>query len=277
MKAKSQGERSRGMIYQKVSRVFLMCCVLFLTAGLIYGQADKKKEEFKRLQNFKKANVSYKKGLTSFAKGNLKKADSYFIKCIKTFPDHASAYYYRSKVLYKQGNLEEAEGNIVTAKQNYDAYVTMNKAVFNRTRAKYAENQADLRKERDGSFIAKNDYEGGRGGRTGPGVDSRKALNKAREDYQKYLASVDIVRADYHFQHGQIHFKNKKAQPAIVEFLQAIKLNPKHSLAYNNLAAILYMTKNYKAASDIISQAQAEQVTINPKLIEAVKQKLAAK
>lgn len=271
MRVKQKGVRSNGGPYQKASRWLMVVVVCLLTTGLVLGQGDSKKEELKRIETFKKANISYKKGLTSFSKGDLKKADTYFVACIKIFPEHAGAYFYRSKVLYKQGKLQDAEGNIITAIQSYDAFVNMNKAVFKRTQAKYADARADARHEGGrGSFMNRRSLRESQ-------AESSKHMKKAREDYQKYLASVDLVRADYHFQHGQIHFKLKKAQPAVVEFLQAIKLNPKHTLAYNNLASILYMTKNYKAASDIIKQAEMEKVTINPQLVEAVNKKVSSK
>jgi len=70
--------------------------------------------------------------------------------------------------------------------------------------------------------------------------------------------------------HGNILFKLQKFEQARDQYLEAIKTDPRHPGAYNNLINMCYMAKSYEAALKFLNQAEANGVQLNPKLKEAV-------
>jgi tetratricopeptide (TPR) repeat protein len=78
--------------------------------------------------------------------------------------------------------------------------------------------------------------------------------------------------ADYLYLHGNILFKNEQYEKAHRQYLEAIRQNPLHARAYNNLINLHYLLKNYTLALDYLDQAEAAGVTINtPLKIEILK------
>lgn len=62
----------------------------------------------------------------------------------------------------------------------------------------------------------------------------------------------------------------RKFQEAHDQYLEAIKIDPKHENTYNNLINLYFMTKQYKRAMDYVNKAEADGVAINPKLKKAI-------
>jgi tetratricopeptide (TPR) repeat protein len=246
--------------------IFLLLS-FFIETDLVFSQKKAQEVDPKILSKFKKAGKFYKKGKAGYSKGDKNKAEKNLKKCLEIYPEYANANYYLSKMAFQEGNLLGALDNIEKAKKDYQNFVAMNKAVFRKNLKEFSENVQDLK------------MEGGRGSvssRTGQRdamKESRKHMSKAQENYNNYSASINIILADYYYMHGSILYKQRQIPETIEQFIQTIKLNPKHNLVYTNLASIYYMSKQYNEALEIIKQGEANGVEINPKLKEALKDK----
>jgi tetratricopeptide (TPR) repeat protein len=78
------------------------------------------------------------------------------------------------------------------------------------------------------------------------------------------------IPADYFYLHGNIFFKIKRYKEAHEQYQEAIKINPKHGNAYNNLANLYYIAKQYQKALDCLNLAEAHGAKINPEFKKAI-------
>ncbi|MEH2181189.1 tetratricopeptide repeat protein [Nostoc sp.] len=96
--------------------------------------------------------------------------------------------------------------------------------------------------------------------------DQRKAAHDAR-DYQKaennwrQVIRREPSNAQAHYRLGKILQQQKRSDEAIAEFREAIKLNSKHSYAYNSLGTVLQYNQN-KLDEAIINYRKA--IELNP-------------
>jgi tetratricopeptide (TPR) repeat protein len=84
------------------------------------------------------------------------------------------------------------------------------------------------------------------------------------------LPLVAEMSADYYYFTGNIFMKMKKYNDAHANYLEALKLNPLHGNASNNLASLYFMIKKYQQALDYLTQAEANGVKINPEFKKAI-------
>ncbi len=82
--------------------------------------------------------------------------------------------------------------------------------------------------------------------------------------------STDEIPGNYFFIHGNILFKLKKFEESQKQYLLAIKIDSGHGDAYNNLANLYYLAKQYQKALDCLNHAEANGVKINPKFKKAI-------
>jgi tetratricopeptide (TPR) repeat protein len=62
-------------------------------------------------------------------------------------------------------------------------------------------------------------------------------------------------------------YKLKKFEESQKQYLLAIKINPGHGDAYNNLANLYYLAKQYQKALDCLNRAEANGVKTNPPIL----------
>jgi tetratricopeptide (TPR) repeat protein len=84
------------------------------------------------------------------------------------------------------------------------------------------------------------------------------------------LSSPEQMPADYFYFHGNILFKLKRYEEANNQYQEAIKINPQHGDAYNNLASLWYLDKQYQKALDYLEQAEANGAKINPEFKKTI-------
>ncbi len=245
--------------------VFIIILVLFFWTNFNFSQENVIKEQNKLIKDFKSANKFFEKGGKQFYKKNYKKAEKNFKKCIEIFPNYSNAYFYLSKGYYYIGSFKESLDCIVKAKSSHKDFVKAVLTSKHRSLDVLKENMKELRNQ---SNYASTDE-----GR----VQIRIGMNKTREkmdnwqkNYKKTVIGLNNLKADYFYFHGNIYFKLKKFQEALNEYVEAIKINPKHNKAYNNLISLLYMAKQYERASEYLELAESNKIGVNPKLKDAV-------
>lgn len=245
---------------------------ILLAADWSFGQRDFNMAERKLVDKFKMADAKFQKGKGLFVKEKYEKAEMELRACLEIMPEHADALFFLSQIDYKKGDFEQALADIEKAKSNYEFI----------GRLYTFTHQERLEALRDEKFKLENDV-----------MNLQTALSRitSQEERQKVRMSIDRVKndisainlrlnepippvlktpAEYYYFHGNIFFKLKKFEEAHDQYLEAIKIEPKHASAYNNLINLYYMTKNYEQALKFIDQAEASGVKFNPELKKAV-------
>jgi tetratricopeptide (TPR) repeat protein len=258
------------------NRMLLLLTIAFsfllLAADWSFGQRDFHMTERKIVDKFKMADAKFQKGKGLFVKEKYEKAEMELRACLEVMPEHADALFFLSQIDYKKGDFEQALADIEKAKSNYEFIGQL----YTFTHQERIEALRDERSKLEDTLFALQD-----------------TLNRARtdEERQKIQASIMEVRnsispidsrlneplppvlkipAEYYYFHGNIFFKLKKFEEAHNQYLEAIKIEPKHASAYNNLINLYYMTKNYEQALKLIDQGEANGVKLKPELKKAV-------
>ena len=245
--------------------VLIIVLVLFFWVNFNFSQGNVIKEQNKLIKNFRSANKFFKKGEKQFYKKNFEKAEKNLMKCIEIFPNYSNAYFYLSKGYYHNGNLKGALDYIVKAKSTYKDFVTIVDTTARKNLDELRKSMKDLSSE---SIYVAND--GDKHQVRDAKSQTLQKMNDWQKNHKKSVIALKNIRADFSYFHGNIYFKLKKFQEALNEYVEAIKINPKHKQAYNNLISLLYMAKQYKKASEYLKLAESNKINVNPKLKDAV-------
>ncbi len=245
--------------------VFIIILILFFWTNFNFSQENVIKEQNKLIKDFKSANNYFKKGETQFYKKSYKKAEKNFKKCIEIFPNHSNAYFYLSKGYYHIGSFKESLDYIVKAKSTYNDFVKIVMVSKQENLMKIRENLKDL-----SSQLKLQDWSSRRDQLRIAIGDTRKKMEDMQRRFKDSQIVMKNLKAEFFYFHGNVYFKLKKFQETLNEYIEAIRINPKHSQAYNNLINIFYMGKQYKRASEYLKLAESNDVKVNPKLKDAV-------
>lgn len=252
--------------------ISLIVFILLLGPNFSFGQKHFYMKEKQMYEKFKMANKSFLKGKGYFLKENYKKSEKELKKCIETMPEHVEAHFYLSQVLYKKEELQKALEHIEKAKTNFE----LMEGLFAYA---YQQYMAQLREQIDVINSNISILQDKLSKTTNP--DTRRSLEDQITSLESKIGIVkskltepvppsNSIPADYFYFHGNILFRLNKHQEAFREYLEAIKINPQHGNAYNNLANLYHMGKEYQKALDCLNQAEANGAEINPKLKKAI-------
>ena len=99
----------------------------------------------------------------------------------------------------------------------------------------------------------------------------RGDLTGALADLNKTIElNPNMVEA--YFNRGNVYYRQNNFTQAIVDYTKVINLNPRFEKAYNNLIAVYFGLKKFNKAWAYVHKAQEVGVSINPKLIETLKE-----
>jgi pentatricopeptide repeat protein len=252
----------------------LILVVLFVLMGTIssFGQRDFLMEERKLVEKFKFADKHFAKGKEYFIKGNTAKAEKELGKCLEIMPEHADALYFLSQIDYKKGNFDQALEKIEKAKANFD-FIAKFYTFTHQTRLE------SLREEKQKLEMNLMDLQNRLPSITNQDERQRveSAIANTRNDIsiienrlREPIPPVLDTPADYFYIHGNTLFKLKRYQDAHDQYVEAIKRDPKHGNAYNNLINLYFIAKDYQEALAYLKKAEANGAQINPELKKAV-------
>jgi len=252
--------------------IILILSVFFLVVNLSFGQKGFFMKEKEMYEKYKMSIKNFEKGKQQFHKGDYKKAEKELKKCLDIFPRHTEAHFYLSNILYNKGDFPKALEHIEEAKANWEFMARMYAFAYESYTSK-------LRKQRDEYQAKILNYKDKLS--TTSSRDESSTLENAISSLENEISIIDSrltnpllpvkkIPADYFYLHGNIFFRLKKYQEAYVQYIEAIKIDPQHANAYNNLANLYYMAKQYQKALDCLKQAEAKGVKINPELKRAI-------
>lgn len=238
----------RGSNMTKSKQVLLVISLtlfLFCICASSFAQEDFTREEKRLFQSYQAANKRFEKGKKEFGKGKLDKAEKEFTEALNIMEQHADSHFMLAQIAYKKGDFEVARSRMEAAKENYHFIVKM----------KMNMEQIRILKMQEARDSGTYDERGTEG------LDHRLS---------RPVATKEEIPADYHYVHGNILFRLREFQQAHDLYVQAVKLDPKHKDAYNNLINIYLMSKQYQKGLDYLKIAEANDVKINEKLKEAL-------
>jgi tetratricopeptide (TPR) repeat protein len=261
-----------GALLKKHARLIAwIVIVLLVVPGLNAAAGNNRDVNAKKLKHFKTAWKLFDVGKRQFVTEKYKKAERTFEKCLRAFPDFAIAGYYLAQIHYKKGDYQRALKNIEASKNSFERLAEFIEA----SKHLYNENLEDQRRGLETYLNELYDYVLVRNClayRVLPQATAAMATEKG-EMLAKSMAPKTALKgipAGYFYAHGNILFKLKRYAGARDQYLAAIKIDPRHRKAYNNLINLYYSARKYQKARYYLEQAGARGVDVNSRLKDAV-------
>jgi tetratricopeptide (TPR) repeat protein len=259
----------RGQFFKYLVGFTLIFSIYIMRSGLGYCQSDTFETDEKFFKKYMLANKHFNKKCKKYLiRNNFSKAEKELIKCLEIMPVHVNSYFFLSQILYQQGKFEEALVNIQKAKANY-------KLLAKRIRTQQT---LDSKRVRDRSNLLRETMDHYQEYMNKDGAcniapilqQSRDELNTLNTKNTNSNVVLERIPAEHHYLHGNILFKLKQLMVAEQQYKNAINSDPKHERAYNNLANLLYLQKNFQNALDYLKEAEKNGVKVNLKLKQAI-------
>ncbi len=254
---------------------------LMLLAPSVFAQRDFNMDEQRLIERFRRANPSYLDGARQFAKGNLDKAESKLLEALKIMPEHADACYVMAQVHLKRNAFPEALSAITAAEKNYLANTRLHTFTYQEYLDKLRQQRQEIEERRQ---KVQESLAGWTVSTTNPDP-LRDRLENELQALTQNISTIDSrlsspipptfeVPADYFYIHGNALFRLGRAAEAAGQYREAIRLDPHHGNAYNNLALVSFSQGKFHEALDFLLKAEAAGVKINPDFKKAVEAKI---
>ena len=267
----------------KKNRFAAFACFLIIVWGFtvlalpLRAQKDFNMDEKKLIESFKRANPLYLDGAKQFIKGNLDKAEKKFLEALAIMPEHADAAYMMAQVHLKRKDFPEALASINAAEKNYTANAQFHTFTYQAYLDRLRQQRQELEAQRSQIMDSLS--------RQPASGSSRSTNSQATQFIDQSIKSIDSrlnspipatfeVPADYFYIHGNILYQLRQPLEAAAQYREAIRLDPTHGYAYNNLALVLFSQGNYAEALDCLVKAEGAGAKVNPDFKKAVEAKV---
>lgn len=235
---------------------FFACffAAILIVAPLL-GQKDDDLD--KALSKLGAASPSFAAGLRDFAAGRLDKAEKAFAGCVDKFPSHAYARYYLANILFLRRDYAASLEQMELALAHLDLMKVLGERAEQRKIAKLGELRASL----DAMWEAADHTSEPCRNRRSIEWDKREVENEAFQA-EKAVAEKEAafgrVKAHYTYFLGNILFRLQRTPEAFRRYEEAVRIDPRHADAYNNLIAISYIARQYAVAQAFLEQAERQ-------------------
>lgn len=255
------------MKQSNTANIFLLLIVIIFYIVQIPLYSLEEKELNEAVKQLQASNQLYSQGLECFKQGDKKKALDLFNQCVEKMPRHAYALYYLANLSYLQQDFDQAlvymqkAVNDVEYMQELSDYIDQKKmgqiGAFKETLEDMWNSTNSCRDSRAIEFAM---------------LHADKGESDIELTSQKRKMMMERLKAHYLYFYGNILFQLKRIPEAFREYKEAVKLNPQHASAYNNLAAICFLAEDYPAALSVLEEAEKHglEEQINLKLKEMV-------
>jgi tetratricopeptide (TPR) repeat protein len=251
--------------------VTYLILLLLVFNGLSFGQ-ERFLMDQNTFQKFKQAKRMYVKGEQLYLKEKLAKAEEALEKCVEVFPKYSEAYFILSQVNYKQKEFPIALDYLLSAKAHFKymsnlrvstqmEYITTLQERSQKLKEVMRELQEKL--SRTTNDAARSRLESALGLTKGQ-------LSQIENRLHSPIPNIENLPAEYYYVHGNILLKMKKFQEAHKQYLEAVKVDPKHGNALNNISTLYFMAKKFDKAKEYLDRAEANGIVINEKYRKAL-------
>ena len=243
-------------------------CLTLTLAVLALPSAGQDKnpldDEIKALQA---SNTNFREGLKEFERREIGKALAALEECVRKMPRHAFAHYYLANILYIQKDYPRALSQMELSLADYDHMVDL----FNQAdRLELDSLDGVLRSlqsvdDMTSSCRVARSVEFFGGQVTDKGILLQDAAKRRQQAQER-------MKGHYAYFYGNILFQLQRYPDAKRQYEEAIRIDPRHADAHDNLAAVYYLFKMYPNAIEVLDRAEANGIDdlLNLKLKEMV-------
>lgn len=260
-----------------------LACFLIIGWGFtmlalpLLAQKDFNMDEKKLVERFKRAKPFYLDGNKQFIKGNLDKAEKNLIEALAIMPEYAKAAFVMAQVQLKRKQLPEALATITAAEKNYTANTQFRTFTYQDYLDRLRQQKQELEAQR-AQIMEKMS-------RVPASQASRNTNSEATQVTDQLIKQIDSrlnspipptseVPADYFYIHGNVFYQMGRPLEAAGQYREAIRMDPAHGSAYNNLALVLFSLGKFQEALDCLDNAGAAGAKVNPDFKKAVEAKI---
>ena len=211
----------------------------------------------KAFEKLKASSAAFAAGLKDFEAGRTDKAEAGFSSCLAKFPEHAYARYYLANILYGRGEFPAALKQMELSVNRLD----LMKALGERADQLKAEKLGDVQRSLDAMWESAARSEQPCRNRRSIEFDKREAQDeslKAETAAAERAAAFTRIKAHYTYFMGNILFRLQRVPEAFRSYEEAVRLDPRHADAYNNLVAICFVANQYAAAQAFLARAEGQ-------------------
>ncbi len=253
------------MFVMKVRRLLFFGLVVIAVPALSLLHGGQNKPADETLQLFRSANTHYSAGLEAFEKGELEKAASAFRASLEELPQHALASYYLANIAYIRKDFPAALSDMERALADFESM----QALGTLADEQKLQNVDSIRKTLEVMWDSTNSCRDSRAIEFGVNrldveeFSVEQAAQKREEMYRR-------MKAHYTYFQGNILFQLSRFPEAFRSYEEAVRLNPLHADAHNNLIAIAYLTRQFATAEALLGKAEEQGLedSLNLKLKE---------
>lgn len=260
--------------------LFLNCCFLMvtiafstsLTAQIGYNDTDQNLR-----QNYKRANPLYLKAEKAFAQNDLTKAEELVNKCLALMPEHANATFLLAQLQLKQQNFPLALETMIQAKERFKVMsqlVTFTHQEYMNSLREKIEGLEQSRENMENALSALPANSTSRAQYEGQLAKVRAQIDSVQNQLKDPIPQTYDTPANYHYIHGNILFRLRRLSEAEEQYNNAIKADPTHSNAYNNLSLVFFSLNRFTDAMDCLIRAESAGAKINPDFKKALQEKI---
>jgi hydroxyacylglutathione hydrolase len=229
---------------------------VFLAVLLCVGlplRGERKEAIDETLKRLVSSNDSYARGLEEYRMGQFEKAGSAFESCLKKFPEHAYAHYYLANIHFIRKDFASALGQMELALAQFDAMKELGARADERKIKQRDSIRGTLEEMADSS----------------PSCRDSRSIEMVQQllDVEEFNAEKAAVhreemfarmKAHYVYFLGNVLFQLQRFPDAFRRYEEAIRLDPRHADAYNNLIAICYLVREYATAKAFLDKAEEQ-------------------
>jgi len=199
------------------------------------------------------AESRFAQGIKAFRSGLYTEASEAFESCLREMPRHAYASYYLANIAYIQGDFPRALTHMERSLGDLPFMDELNDHGLKRKSRSIASYEQMLNTEWENAVNC-------RAAREIESLADEVSTDKTKLELQAAKESASRARRSAHYRYflGNILFQLKDFPEAARLFREALALDPRHTGAANNAAAICYMAGDLKGALEIIDKSESE-------------------
>jgi glyoxylase-like metal-dependent hydrolase (beta-lactamase superfamily II) len=247
---------------QVVPLLAALCVSLVLGPAARALRGEDVNESLRRLEA---AAGPYGRALEAFRAGRFDRAEAELRVCLEKFAGHAYAHYYLANIQYIRKDYAAALASMDLALAGFDALAALDARVedlkterrheLRRALAVMAEGPVTCRESRsiewDQDALEDEEF-----------ASERAAARRSQ--------ALTRLKAHYTYFRGNVLMQLRRVPEAMRGYEDAVRLDPRHGDAANNLMAIFFLAGEYEAAGAVLEKAEAAGVdeTLNLELKE---------
>ncbi len=268
-----------------------MALMLLLGGTMLLSAQQRFMLNQEEAQQFRLAKQLFHKGQQLLSKEKMKKAEKAFKDCLEHFPKYSHADYALAQIYYDGKNYPLAIQHVENAKKSYP-YVSQLGAnsqleYLSKLRQQKDQLRESIRQMKERLQQVKEQSRSSSSGSSSGSSENASATQAASElEHNIRHAEQTVTRINdrlrepiakgtgipggYYYVHGNIYFKLKKYRDAMNEYLAAVKAEPTHGMAYNNIANLYFMARQYNKALYYVQKAEKHGAKVHPDFKKAI-------